>query len=198
MCVVCKRVDREAAAIVGPPYGAVAQLVEHHTGSVRVARSSRVSSTHSPFFLGGVVAGEGTFVVTLGNRMASGERALRFVFQLTMASRDRSLLESLRGQLGFGSINDRAARRSHWQPSSTLSIASRKAHLAATIPFMDAYLLAPTHKRVQYEQWKGALLAYDVERPRKVGRSTCSEPDCNGLVRGRGLCRSHYYRATGW
>lgn len=198
MCIVCEQGEPEAAAIVGPPYGAVAQLVEHHTGSVRVARSSRVSSTHSPFFLGGLVAGEGTFVVTLGNTRVDGDRALRFVFQLTMASRDRALLKALREHLGFGSINDRAPRKSHWQPSSTLTVASRKAHLAATVPFMDAYLLAPTHKRVQYEQWKGALLAYEEERPRKLGRSTCSEPGCAGLVRGRGLCRSHYYRATGW
>lgn len=198
MCVVCERVDQEAAAIVGPPYGAVAQLAEHFHGMEGVARSNRVSSTEA-LFLAGVVAGEGCFTITVAKPpRVDGSTRLRFAFLLTMAMRDRRLLESLRYALGYGSINDAPPAKPGWQPTSTLTVASRKAHLAATIPFMDAFLLAPTHKRVQYEQWKGALLAYETERPRKTGRSTCSEPGCAGLVRGRGLCRSHYYRATGW
>jgi hypothetical protein len=127
-----------------------------------------------------------------------GSTRLRFVFGITMASRDLSLLEDARALLGFGSIHDSPRANRGWLPSSTLSISSRKAHVAATIPFMDEFLLAPTHKRVQFEQWKGALLAYELERPRKPGRSVCSEAGCTSLVRGRGLCRSHYYRATGW
>jgi hypothetical protein len=206
VCVVCEQVDQEAAAIVASPYGAVAQLVARLRGTQKVASSILVSSTEESclartergFFLGGLVAGEGSFVVTRGARRTDGSRALRFVFQLSMASRDRHLLEDLRALLAFGSITNYARRKPNWEPMSTLTVNSRKAHVAATIPFMDAFLLAPTRKRVQYEQWKGALLAYELERPRKTGRSTCSEPGCEGLVRGRGLCRSHYYRATGW
>jgi len=115
-----------------------------------------------------------------------------------MASRDRSLLEELRSLLGFGSITDYERRKANWEPMSALSVNSRRAHVTSTMPFMDAFLLTPTHKRVQYEQWKGSLLAYELERPRKKGRSICSEDGCMGFVRGRGLCRSHYYRATGW
>lgn len=209
MCVVCERVDQEsqeAAAIVGSSYGAVAQLVARLRGTQKVASSILVSSTtgHSPapmergFFFGGLVAGEGSFIVTRGAGRADGSRSLRFVFQVSMATRDRPLLTELRSLLGFGSITDYERRKAEWQPMSALTVSSRKAHVAATIPFMDAFLLAPTHKRLQYDQWKGALLAYDDERPRKRGRSTCSEDGCTGYVRGRGLCRSHYYRATGW
>lgn len=206
MCVVCETVEGEAAANVGSPHGGVAQLVERLHGMQEVSwvRSPSPPPWMSPaqrergFFLGGLVTGEGSFIVTRGPQLADGERALRFVFSVTMASRDRPLLLGLRDAIGRGSVRDSEPQKPHWQPRSVLTINSRRAHVDATIPFMDAFLLAPTHKRVQYEQWKGALLAYEVERPRKVGRSTCSEPECTGVVRGRGLCRAHYYRATGW
>jgi hypothetical protein len=129
---------------------------------------------------------------------ADGSVRVRFVFQLSMAARDRPLLAELRALLGFGSITDHPRRRPEWQPISTLSVSSRKAHFAATIPFMERHLLAPTRKRAQYEQWRDALLSYESLRPRRVGRSTCSEEDCDGLVRGRGLCRRHYYQVTGY
>jgi hypothetical protein len=115
-----------------------------------------------------------------------------------MARRDRDLLVVLREELGFGSIADRKQRNHRWQPISTLSVTSRKAHVAATIPFMETHLLAPTQKRREFELWRDALVSYDSMSPRKVGRSTCSETGCDRVVRGRGLCRPHYYRATGF
>jgi len=118
------------------------------------------------------------------------------VFQMHLAICDRAALEALRDTLGFGCINDRPGK-GNWEPSATLSISSRKAHLASTIPFMEEYLL-PSQKRTQFEQWRDALVAYEAANPRKVGRSICSEPGCDDPVRGRGLCRRHYYRATGW
>jgi hypothetical protein len=149
--------------------------------------------------LAGLVAGEGCFTVTRAlPARADGSVRLRFVFTLTMARRDRALLEQLRDRLGCGSIYDAPPQRDGWQPTSTLTISSRKAHVAATVPFMDEFLLAPTHKRVQYNEWRQTLFADEIEHPRREGRSTCSEHDCERPVRGRGLCRSHYYRATGY
>ena len=113
-----------------------------------------------------------------------------------MARRDRALLESLRDVLGFGSINDRPATGT-WLPSSTLTIGSRTAHRRATIPFMERHLL-PSAKRRQFEAWRDELLAYEKDHPRRVGRSVCSVDGCSDPVRGRGLCRKHYYRATGY
>lgn len=189
-----------------PPHGAVAQLVEHNTGSVGVARSIRVSSTREVgpapsergFFFGGLIAAEGWFSVTraLPPRV-DGSVPLKFVFGVTMAARDRSLLTELRAMLGFGSVNDAPPKRAGWEPSATLRVSPRKAHVASTIPFLDAVLLSPTNKRVQYEQWRSALLAYERERPRRVGSSRCRVRGCDRAVRGRGLCRSHYYRETG-
>ncbi len=68
-----------------------------------------------------------------------------------MASRDRPLLEALKGLLGYGCINDAPPRQAHWEAMSTLCIASNKAHHSATIPFAERYLL-PSAKREQFER----------------------------------------------
>jgi len=149
------------------------------------------------FAFGGLIAGEGSFYAsTTGERFRDGSPRRRFVFQLHMARRDRPLLLGLRAVLGFGSISDRPGK-GRGQPTSLLTINSRRAHTTATIPFMETFLL-PSAKRHQFEAWRDDLLTYEREHPRRMGRSICSEPGCVGLVRGRGLCRRHYYRATGW
>ena len=169
-----------------------------------VAGSTPVGSTHlselSPWALGGFVAGEGTFVNTpLRKTYRDGALRRRFVFQVTVATRDRRMLDALREYLGFGSIRDTPAERAHWHPRSTYTVNSRRAHFLATIPFMERYLL-PSAKRGQYERWRDALIVHEEAHPSKFGKgpSPCSEPDCSKPVRGRGLCRSHYYRATGY
>jgi hypothetical protein len=72
-------------------------------------------------------------------------------------------------------------------------------HKARTIPFAEACIL-PSAKRDQFVDWRDALCRYEIERPTQYGRgpSICSEPACREVVRGRGLCRRHYYRATGY
>jgi len=168
-----------------------------------VARSTRVGSTLSqlsPWALGGFVAGEGTFVNSaLRATYRDGTPRRRFVFQVTVASRDRPMLDALREYLGFGSIQEKPAAREHWQPTCDYTVNSRRAHFLATIPFMERYLL-PSAKRAQYERWRDALIEHEQAHPSKYGKgpSPCSEPGCDKPVRGRGLCRSHYYRATGY
>ena len=116
-----------------------------------------------------------------------------------MARRDRPLLEQLRAFLGRGSIHDIPARRRNWQPTSAFTIASFVGHHTATIPFAERYLL-DSAKRRQFEHWKEAMHLYETTNAGRIrrGRSSGSEPGCEGAVRGRGLCRSHYYRATGY
>ncbi|MDQ1521519.1 MAG: endonuclease [Actinomycetota bacterium] len=135
-------------------------------------------------------------MVTSGSQLADGSRRIRWVFQIAVAQRDRHLLEAIQMFLGAGAIYDRAPQKSHWQPTSILTIASRKAHRERVIPFGNRFLLA-TAKRRQFELWRDALYHYESLHPRRQ-RSVCSVDDCTGLVRGRGLCRSHYYRATGY
>jgi len=123
----------------------------------------------------------------------------KFVFGIHVRAEDRPLLEEIRSILGFGSITHVPPREEHWAPSVTLTIKSFHAHRTATIPFFDRFLLA-CKKREQYETWKRALSAYELTHNVRWGRgrSICRVSGCEKIVRGRGLCRSHYYRATGY
>ena len=204
MCQRCTRIDEklEAAGILASPPGPVAQLVEHLNGIEGVARSSRVRSTSQDlaFALGGFIAGEGSFVVTTKQPpFKDGTPRLHFVLDIQVAQRDRALLEALRDSLGVGSITDKPPRKPHHQPASQFRVASRRSHHAATIPFMEMYLL-DSQKLHQFELWRDALYLWEAERPTQYGKgpSPCSEPGCEKPVRGRGLCRTHYYRATGY
>jgi hypothetical protein len=152
------------------------------------------------FFLGGLVAGEGYFSILERNeRFSDGSARKRFRFGISMASRDRPLLIDLACLFGVGSVRDSQTRVAGHLPISTFIVDSVRHHKIATIPFAAAFI-PPSQKRVQFEAWRDALLAYERDRPTQYGRgpSTCSEPDCDRPVRGRGLCRSHYFRATGY
>lgn len=152
------------------------------------------------FSMAGLVAAEGTFVVSRTRRTRQdGSSVLRFVFAVSMATRDRVLLERLRSFLGAGSLSDRPPRDSRWLPISTFTINGRRTHHAVTVPFAERFLL-PCAKRVQFERWRDALRTYESAHPSRWGRgpSACRTPGCDRPVRGRGLCRAHYYRETGW
>ena len=214
MCRVCDDFDRRAAAgKVTAPDGAIAQLVERFHGMEEAGGSIPPSSTNPQFatlaeaharagrFFGGLVAGEGSFsVVRLPASRVDGSERLRFVFSITMAQRDRALLESLRAFLGTGSLRDAPARRAHWQPTTQLVVNGRRSHRLATIPFALAFLPPTSEKRRQFDRWHSRLTDHDRAHPTRWGQgpSTCSVPDCHDPVRGRGLCRKHYYRATGY
>jgi hypothetical protein len=121
------------------------------------------------------------------------------LFGVQVAADDVGLLREIQVTLGAGSIRLEEPRKAHWKRTAIYSVKSIKAHVTSTLPFMDRYLL-PCAKRMQYFAWRENLDAY-VKRHRVrwgMGRSTCSEVGCDQPVRGRGLCRSHYYRETGW
>ena len=191
------------AGSVHPLPGPVAQFGRApawHAGS-RQFKSDRV---HHPlafvrvvgYTLGGFVAGEGSFIVTTGAKLADGSPRVRWVFDISVARRDQHLLVALQTFLGVGSVYMRPPRTPKLQPISSLTVSSRKAHRERVIPFAEHFLL-PCAKRRQFELWRDALYHYEsVTPPRR--RSTCSVEGCQGLVRGRRLCRSHYYRATGY
>jgi len=124
---------------------------------------------------------------------------MRFTFRVAVAQRDRPVLVCLQTMLGRGSIYERVPRSAHWQPNSVFSIGSHSAHRATTIPFMEQYLL-PCAKRLQFDRWRAALNEYERLHPNRFGKgpSRCAIADCDRPVRGRGLCRSHYYRVTGY
>jgi len=151
------------------------------------------------WMLGGFIAGEGCFMSCVqGTFFADGSPRQKFVFAVEVADRDRLMLVRLHAALGSGSIALKPSRQGHL-PTAAFSIRSHKAHGEKTIPFMDRYLL-PSAKRGQYELWKRRLAAYEAAHPTRWGRgpSACSVEGCDRPVRGRGLCRRHYYRATGY
>lgn len=200
---------RVASATVSLPSGAIAQVVERLHGMEKAEGSSPSSSTFAEssasgrrlgFAFGGLVAAEGTFTSSrLRPDRADGSPRTRFIFALTMAQRDRPLVLALRDYLGAGSVTDRPRRSERWQPTTTLTISGRRSHHAATIPFAETYLL-PSAKRRQYDQWRDQLAAYESAYPSRLGRAPkpCRMAGCDRPVRGRGLCRVHYYRETGW
>jgi hypothetical protein len=151
--------------------------------------------------LGGFVAGEGWFGTKRRGTsfVDDGSPRLAFVFAVTVARRDEPLLHALQRFLGAGSILRKPPGQPHHQPLSELSITSLREHHRATIPFAETYL-PPCHKRDQFEQWVEQLQRYEERSPSRWGRgrSPCSIEGCVKPVRGRGLCRSHYYRATGY
>jgi hypothetical protein len=147
------------------------------------------------YTLGGFVAGEGSFIVTTGARLVDGSPRMRWVFDVSVARRDQHLLGALQALLGVGSVYERPARRPERQPISSFTVSSRKAHRERVIPFGEQFLL-PCAKRRQFELWRDSLYHYESVTPART-RSQCSIDGCDRLVRGRGLCRQHYYRATG-
>ena len=152
------------------------------------------------FALGGLVAGEGSFFVAQERRtFADGSPRQRFRFELTMTTRDRPLVLALRTYLGVGSIRHMPPGRKGWQSGIRLTINSHRAHRRVTIPFAEEYLL-PGAKRDQFDAWRVELDRYETEHPNRygLGPSPCSVRGCGEPVRGRGLCRRHYYRATGY
>jgi hypothetical protein len=119
---------------------------------------------------------------------------------VSVAERDVGFLHAMRTFLGGrGSIRRDDRGNPRWQPIACYSISSRKAVREVVIPFCDTFLL-PGAKRDQFDIWRASFEAYEDAHPTQWGRgpSTCSEPGCSKPVRGRGLCRSHYYRATGY
>lgn len=209
MCTVCAEVDsiRDRVASLSLPHGAVAQSGRapawHAGGSWVQIPSAPLSVATSTTYravglaLGGLVAGEGSYTTKAEGRYQDGSPRKRFVFQLTMAERDRSMVTALRNYLGFGSVRSIGRRNPRWQGQVVLTVNSFRAHHASTIPFGEAFLL-PSRKRDQFEAWRDEMLEYERVHNVKVGRSTCAVPDCEGLVRGRGLCRHHYYLETGY
>ena len=203
MCSICEAWPGTTGNF-DPPSGGIAQMVERLHGMQEARGSSPLTSTSRDrigFQLGGLVAGEGSYFSSRRPVafVKDGSPRRRFVFQLAMANRDRPLLEQLHRVLGCGQITDSHPAKAGWLPITTVSVSRERDLIDRVIPFMDRFLL-PCAKRTQFEHWREELLAYLRDRPSQYGRgpSMCSVPGCGRPVRGRGVCRIHYYRLTGY
>jgi hypothetical protein len=197
MCVVCERAEPPPfPGNLGSTFGGVAQLVERLHGMQEVSWVRFPSPPLSVVavlqsvaaFLGGYAAGEGCF---------STRRSGQFVFSVKVAQWDTPVLEAFHHLLGAGSLHRHQPRHTRWQPQVSLEVTGRRQHVESVIPFMDRWLPRASAKWHQFEAWRELLLDDVRVRPFRTP-GVCSEDGCNRPIRGRGLCRSHYYRATGY
>jgi hypothetical protein len=206
MCSVCVDfASRLAAGNVNDSYGAIAQLVERFHGMEEAGGSIPPSSTpqvpsFEPLgrFFGGLVVGEGSFTSSRAlPEFRDGRPRRRFVFSVEMAA-DHPMLELLWCYFGAGSLQALPPRRSGYLATTRFAIASNRRHLTTTIPIAEVHVLHSA-KRRQFDAWRDELSAYLEAHPTRYGRgpSTCRMDGCDRPVRGRGLCRSHYYAETG-
>jgi hypothetical protein len=133
--------------------------------------------------LGGFVAAEGCFV-------NSGDPPV-FRFVVGLGATDRSTCELFLDFLNLGRIRWYPRRKPHYDDEVVFVIASLRAHVDVTIPFMDDHL--PTsYKREQYLAWRGQLLEYWERRAKR--QRPCTFEGCEDPRRAHGLCRHHLWQ----
>ncbi|HEY8215986.1 MAG TPA: hypothetical protein VIH82_02560 [Acidimicrobiia bacterium] len=133
-------------------------------------------------FLGGFVAGEGSFY-------QSGEPP-KFVFAVGLGAVDAATCELLKTFFGAGHITHFPRRKPHYDDEVTFAIQSMRDHLDVTIPFMDAHL-PESYKRTQYLAWREELLDYCEHRAKR--RRACTVDGCDAPQRAHGYCRRHLW-----
>jgi hypothetical protein len=133
-------------------------------------------------YLGGFVAGEGTFT-------SSGTPPV-FRFAVGLGATDRVSCETLSTYFGCGRIQFSPRRKPHYDDETTFVVSSLVDHLQVTIPFMDEHL-PESYKRIQYLDWRAQLFHYWEHRARR--RRPCSVDGCDAPRRAHGYCRHHLW-----
>jgi hypothetical protein len=137
-------------------------------------------------FIGGFVAGEGSFVVT--------GLPPTFTFAVGVSAADAALCERMQQFFGCGTLVRFPKRKPHYHDEVRYQVRSLPDLVGVIVPFMDDHLPA-SYKRTQYEVWRAALLDYwETEAKR---RRPCVIPGCSETARALGRCRRHYYMLTG-
>jgi hypothetical protein len=143
-------------------------------------------ATEFAHFLGGFVAGEGSFIVT--------GLPPTFTFAVGMSAADAALCEQMQEFFGCGSLVWFRRRKPHYDGEVRYQVRSLADLVYIVVPFMDDHL-PPSHKRLQYETWRAALLDYWETKAKR--RRPCTVPGCSQPARALGRCRRHYYELTG-
>ena len=139
-------------------------MEEARGSSPRSSTDDTAAAQLSPAFLGGFIAGEGSFVVS----------RRRFGFYVRVAARDAPVLEALKSALGIGSISYAEPRDPRWQPQAAFAATGRRQNIEVTVPFMERWLPSHTHKYSQYVVWRDALIADVASRPFRVAATSSS------------------------
>ncbi|HEX5265252.1 MAG TPA: LAGLIDADG family homing endonuclease [Acidimicrobiales bacterium] len=137
-------------------------------------------------FVGGLIAGEGTFVCT-GRRPS-------FTFSIRLGAADGDLLREVKEFFGCGTLHWYPRRKAHYDDEMVFQVRRLADLVGVVVPYMDEHL-PPSYKRLQYEAWRDKLVLYCDQRPR--GPRRCAVPGCTEPARALDRCRHHYYLLTG-
>jgi hypothetical protein len=111
-------------------------------------------------FVGGFIAGEGSFVhVTLASRSS-------FTFAVALGETDAAACELLHAFFGCGTIHHYRRRQAHYDDEVRFQVRKLRDLVERVVPFMDEHL-PPSYKRDQYLAWRDELLDYWHHRARR-------------------------------
>jgi LAGLIDADG endonuclease len=137
-------------------------------------------------FIGGFVAGEGTFGMTVAPP--------KFTFSVQLGGIDEKVCDELWAFFGVGHVHRYGRRKAHYDDEVHFTVRKVKDLVGVVVPFMDEHL-PPSYKRQQYEAWRTKLVDHWQHHAKR--RRTCTLPGCDRIQKGRGVCRRHYYQLYG-
>jgi hypothetical protein len=137
-------------------------------------------------FVGGFVAGEGSFVV-------SGSPPT-FTFGVGVSAADAALCTRMQQFFGCGTLVGFGRRKAHYDDEVRYQVRRLRDLVDVVVPFMDDHL-PRSYKRTQYDAWRAALLDYWETKAKR--RRRCQVPGCSEPARALSRCRHHYYELTG-
>lgn len=132
-------------------------------------------------FAAGLLVAEGTFT-----RFSSTS----FACVVALGASDRVSVELLHEYFGVGYVRWFHRRKPHYDDEVRWTVKALPDLTGVIVPCMDVHLPV-SYKRVQYFEWRTALLDYWEHGARR--RGTCSEPGCDAPHRAHGWCRHHLY-----
>ncbi len=141
-------------------------------------------STEVASYVGGFVAGEGTFLMATP----------KFTVAVSLGATDQTSIDLLHTYFGVGTVHWYARRKPHDDDEVVFQVRRTADLVGKVVPFMDEHLPV-SHKREQYLVWRAALLDHWEHHARR--RRPCTFLGCEAPQRAKGLCRSHYYDAYG-
>jgi LAGLIDADG endonuclease len=105
-------------------------------------------------FLGGFTAAEGCFT-----RSRPRGTQQRFAFSVGLGASDSYMCELFLESFMVGHIVRAPRRKPHYDAEIAFRVQSLIELVEVIVPFMDEWLPS-SHKRLQYQEWRGALLEY--------------------------------------
>jgi LAGLIDADG DNA endonuclease family protein len=153
-------------------------------GDSAAATTSRPRGTDLGAYIAGFVAGEGTFTGTKNTN----------VFAVMLGEVDAETCELLQSFFGVGHVYHYSRRQPHYDDFVVFQVRKTADLVHVIIPFMDEHLPS-SYKRQQYDAWRCKVLDFWEFGMKR--RRSCTVDGCERPQRGRGVCRTHYYRLYG-